>query len=224
MSEHHRLFIASTISDTYAVPMLNLLQSLQQQWKSASLPNTLRWIPPEHWHLTWAFLGDTPADKIPALQENLNQILTDQSVITTAWEQLSWWPSSSRPQILVGQLTPTPELITTAQAIQEAMNRLLPTTSEKNRKSKSFKPHITLARAKTSRNRNRRSSVPIPEQQSFKYKAPLLPAPPAEFPDWQIEGITLFRSELHSAGAVHTALYTVPFNPEPVALSALGEF
>lgn len=212
------------MSDIHAAPMLNLIQSLQQQCKSESHSNTLRWIPPEHWHLTWAFLGDTPADQIPALQENLNRILTNQRSITTAWEQLSWWPSPSRPQILVGQLTPTPELITTAQAIRDAMSQLLPTTSEKNKKSKSFKPHITLARAKTFRNRNKRSSIHMPEQQSFRLKAPLLPAPPAEFPDWQIEGITLFRSELHSAGAVHTALYTVPFNPEPVVLSALGEF
>ena len=118
----------------------------------------------------------------------------------------------------------TGEKAAQSEAIKEAMNQLLPTTSEKNKKSKSFKPHITLARAKTFRNRNKHSSLHMPEQRSVEHKAPLLPAPPLEFPDWQIEGITLFRSELHSAGAVHTALYTVPFNPEPVVLSALGEF
>ena len=213
MSEHQRLFIASTMNGDAATSMVELTRSLRQQWQNTPFSTTVRWIPVEHWHLTWAFLGDTPTEKISVIAESLNRILRQQPSMLTHWEHLSWWPSPKRAQILVGQLAPTPALLTTAQAIREISSQLFPPTSEKNKKSRSFKPHITLARIKTSHSRNMPSSShrsePKPAAQT-QQKAPFLPPIPLTFPSWQIENITLFQSQLCATGATHSALYTVP--------------
>jgi 2'-5' RNA ligase len=215
MPETLRLFIASHLTGPPDISLSNLTQSLGVQLAADPLASVLRWTPPEQRHLTWQFLGDTPREKVPLLQAALNSATTGKNALTAQWRELSWWPSKHRPQILVALLENNPALQAMAERIAQATATALhppveakpPATiaplrqSKKGENQHAFKPHITLARLK---------------DKAFRGVVPNLPEIPAEMPDWRIDTVTLFQSELHATGAIHTPILTVQLPTPPV--------
>lgn len=219
MSETLRLFIGSSLQGTPVELLEAFAQGLQKRLKNqiiepAFRTRGIRWLPASNWHLTWAFLGETSTALIPAIQQGLSETLATQSSLMLSWQQLSWWPSQNRPQVLVCQLQATPETQALAQALwqvvcqaQSALHegKPCPTQAPKSKKLKhhqSFKPHLTIARLK---GRGPTHWIPLPE----------LPPLPTGLPDWRINAITLFSSKLDSSGAIHTPLYTVTLKDNP---------
>lgn len=197
MSQTLRLFIASSIPEPNNTPLIQLANVLAPNSDTRSKHTNIRWTPPTQWHLTWHFLGNTPEAQVPALKVALSASLSSQTAVLAEWHEAAWWPSKSRPQVLVYRLQSNPLIQEISANIHQAMADFTLEPNSKTSEPKAFKPHVTLARIK-----QRRGSA-------HRHALPDLPMVPAEIPPWQIDAVTLYSSELTATGAIHHPLHTV---------------
>jgi RNA 2',3'-cyclic 3'-phosphodiesterase len=61
-----RLFVALTLPDRIVAEATAALEDIR-----LSAPDGLRWIPGRRWHITLAFLGEVPHERVPALERNV---------------------------------------------------------------------------------------------------------------------------------------------------------
>lgn len=152
----------------------------------AVAPHGLRWTRPEQWHLTLAFLGEVPDEDVPALTDALAAVVDD----TPMTLRLAGGGCFGTRVLWVGLAGDVHALRRLAANIGTAAGEAGIELEEK-----SFRPHLTLARA-------------------GREKADLRPAAEelAQIvgPVWDVEAVQLMRSRL-SAGPGGTALH------EPVA-------
>lgn len=202
MTQPLRLFIASHISKESAKPLIAVTDSLSAAAQKLPSANLIRWTLPAQWHLTWHFMGNTPQEQVPEIQQTLDTALVNQPAFSATWQELRWWPSRNRTQVLVCQFEAIPRF----QAIYEAVGQGLQSCSFAeetakgkpfNKPFKRFKPHITLARINSRIRGHQRLALPT------------LPELSAHSPPWRIDAITLYSSHLTSTGAIHTPLYSV---------------
>lgn len=113
----------------------------------ASTTPDLRWIPPQRWHLTLAFLGEVDPDHVPELSTRLDEIGTAHAPI----EGLRLASSGTFPGVLwlgIGdaeagdpRLSAESRLGGLAEAIQRAMPR-----AGVHLESRPWQPHVTIGR------------------------------------------------------------------------------
>jgi len=146
----------------------------------------IRWLPPENYHLTLAFLGDIDSARLSGLQFALEKKLEFVKAVPCTISVISPFPFS-RPKIIAGILERTAELLwlqtELANCVQSYVIGL---------KRRRFVPHITLGRLKP-------RAVKSIDLHSHNI---LLSG--------VSDAVTLFQSELTSGGAIHTALLEVP--------------
>lgn len=152
----------------------------------AVAPHGLRWTRPEQWHLTLAFLGEVPDEDVPALSAALAAAVDDAPMSL----RLAGGGCFGTRVLWVGLAGDVHALRRLAADLAAAAGATGIELEEK-----SFRPHLTLARA-------------------GREKADLRPAA-AELaqivgPVWDVEAVRLMRSRL-SAGPGGTALH------EPIA-------
>ena len=178
----YRSFIALQLSVVSRHQLAEMADHYQVQDKY----NEISWSDNENYHVTLAFLGNQTASDLQLLAEQLGftvQLDTNFSVTTT---ELSYFPYHSRPKLLAAILKLDAEL----ERLKNQVDQVLHNSGICYDKRK-FIPHITLGRV-----RGR--------------KSPRLAVPPS-YIDLKLSclGLTLFRSELHSYGAVHTPIYSI---------------
>jgi len=90
-----------------------------------------------NWHITLAFIGEFPENRVPYLIERAAQIKVEP--FRLSFDRLEFWP---RPKVAsLCAATVPPEL----QAIVDALNRVLLDLGLKP-EDRSYRPHITVAR------------------------------------------------------------------------------
>ena len=90
-----------------------------------------------NWHITLAFIGEFPENRVPYLIERAAQIKVEP--FRLSFDRLEFWP---RPKVAsLCAATVPPEL----QAIVEALNRVLLDLGLKP-EDRTYRPHITVAR------------------------------------------------------------------------------
>lgn len=155
----------------------------------AVAPPGLRWTRPEQWHLTLAFLGEVPADEVPALTAALEAVVGDAPMSL----RLAGGGCFGTRVLWVGLAGDVHALRTLAADLSGAANRCGIALEDQG-----FRPHLTLARA-------------------GREKADLRPAA-AELaqivgPPWEVSAVQLMRSRLGAGpggGAVHEPIATWP--------------
>ena len=142
----------------------------------------VRWNPEENYHLTLAFLGDFEYDLINSLKLELEQILSYYKAVPFRFSEITPFPFSGTPKIVVAMLEQSDELMNlhhnTAKCFRAfgiSLNR------------KRFTPHVTLGRLKF---RSRKSLTFQPQQ---------------IFLEGVSEKLVIFESYLTSKGAVYTS-------------------
>ena len=100
-----------------------------------------RWAPPERLHVTLRFLGDTPAERIPALEDALGRI--ESPPLDLRLDGLTAFPSRRHPRVLVARIAPNDTLVALQRQVEAAVLDLgfAP-------EGRPFQPHVTLARLK----------------------------------------------------------------------------
>lgn len=144
----------------------------------------MRWLPPENYHLTLAFLGNITPGTVSRLSVLLNS-LQQHPPVFLQFRELSSFPFSKTPKVAAALLERSSELA----ALQEKVVRVCRSAGvvlERRR----FEPHVTMGRMRRSRK-------------------PLNLPPISILLSGKAEVVVLYESELTRHGAVYTPLSEV---------------
>lgn len=103
----------------------------------------LRWVDPELWHVTLAFLGDVPDAVLPDLRVRLARAAARYRPLDLSFTGAGAFPSPDRGRVFWVGLTAGPSLTRLAGEVAAGALRA---GAQVDRKP--FHPHLTLARAR----------------------------------------------------------------------------
>jgi 2'-5' RNA ligase len=133
-----RTFIAIELDQAVKSELLHLQARLRDQLS----PRSVRWVQPEGIHLTLKFLGDTPLDRVEAVQAALALAAAEVEPFAFTVGGLGCFPNSRQPRVVwVGLQEPTGALLRLHKAVEAHVAPLgFPT------EKRPFSPHLTLGR------------------------------------------------------------------------------
>jgi 2'-5' RNA ligase len=184
-----RLFVAVDLPEE----VREALRDLQADLRARNLGD-LRWARPEGIHLTLKFLGDTPAERVPAIRQALKAPAAAAPPLRLALGDVGT-VGNRRPRVVwqdvVGDVGPLKELREAVEALFVGMG-FPPEERE-------YSPHLTLARV----------PQPPPHGTDERIQAALAAVTPprAEF---EVTEFVLMRSILDRTGAVYQRLAAFP--------------
>ena len=191
-----RLFVAIELPGAWREYLAARAQQLERL-----APGYARWVAPELMHLTLVFLGEQPADRLPAIEEAAASAASSGRAFTLALGRLGQF-GGAVPRVLWME----------AAASGGHLDRLHAALSERLTErgilydAKPLVAHLTLGRA-------RRDATPAVGRGLAQRLATLtLPTPPAPF---RVEAISLMRSELSARGPRYTLVGAYPLGAEP---------
>ncbi len=115
---------------------------------SAELPEelSLRWVPPENWHITLVFLGEVAERSLGKLVDTVAPVAGACPEIALRLESLQWFPSPLKARMLTLGVEAAPELMALQAEVAAALRR-----EGFHSERRAYRPHLTLARLKASR-------------------------------------------------------------------------
>jgi 2'-5' RNA ligase len=185
IDEGWRCFVGVPIGQPLDRDLRGALGALQGA--ASADADELRWIEPQEWHLTLAFMGPIAESEIPRLIEALNDVASNHAPFAIATGGLGAFPSRREVRILwYGLADRSRRLAELAIAVRIAVR--CETASP-------FRAHLTLARARGDR------GVTLP---AATWKVPM----PAG--SLAVEQLVLYRSHLGAGPAQYEILAAVP--------------
>lgn len=95
MPELWRLFVAVPLPDTLRADLAEQVAALH-----ADAPDGIRWVDPESWHLTLAFLGDMDPARVPALTAALREAVAPIPAFTASIRGIGAFPRPSSARVI----------------------------------------------------------------------------------------------------------------------------
>jgi len=130
-----RLFVAIDVPHAVRDELADELASVRPSVKGA------RWVPPENWHVTLAFLGRTWPRLVTWVQERLGACTEAAAPVATRLDGVGAFPSWRRARVVwTGLEDPDDALAAIAGSVRDALAREFPP------EARAFTPHLTLAR------------------------------------------------------------------------------
>lgn len=157
----------------------------------------IRWVPAENVHLTLKFLGDVSESNLEVIKDVLRTVVTNHEKFEISVGGLGAFPKARTPRVIWIGIEAPPELASIQRNLESETARL-----GYARERRSFSPHLTLARV--SRNASSRDVYQVAEVLN-SFRVGFLGVA-------RVEAVHLYRSDLHSGGAVYTNLYSVQLN------------
>ncbi len=102
----------------------------------------VRWVDPDHFHVTLKFLGEVTEDRLSAVQDALDRVAATTGRLDLAVEGFGAFPTIRRPRVIWVGIEPSPALRCLKQDVEWA---LMDCGFE--RETRAFHPHLTLGRA-----------------------------------------------------------------------------
>lgn len=161
----------------------------------------LRWVGPEQLHLTLAFLGDVPADRLDGLGEAISGSVASLEPFALTVAGLGAFPKPGRARVLWAGLIgdDMPRLDALHRAVADAARRAgCPPADDR------FSPHLTLARSRGDRGRRGPSGVDLSTLIDAHRTWTAGPLP--------VDAVVCYRSDLTPEGPRYTALRTAPLS------------
>ena len=186
-ADHIRAFIALPLEPVLAAE----IKKVQQRLNSPG--GAVRWISPEHLHLTLRFLGNVATDRLDDLTLALRRTCARTVPFQLALEGAGCFPSTKSPRVvwigIRGDLEPLRKL--QEQIAQETKN------FGDHGDERAFQPHFTIGRVKASGLEGRKAG------QTIEF------ATVPKLGDWTVHHVLLVQSELSPDGARYTTLAAV---------------
>ena len=191
-----RAFIAVAIGED----VRQALAGAQARLKSSRAH--VGWVAPDHIHLTLAFLGETPASRLPELRAGLDTIATETLPFGFAVQDLGSF-GGNRPRVVwAGVVLEDAAPLSALQGRVVAMLKTMGLPTE----DREFHAHLTLGRTRSSRG----SEELVRYLAEFKGRA---------FGRVDVSQILLMRSQLRPEGPVYSVLHSAALRgqagPEP---------
>ena len=182
-----RCFIAIEIPETIRKSVGDIVENLK---KSGS---DVKWIAPENIHITIQFLGETEESLIASIKESLEKILAPHHPFCIKIADAGCFPDGRRPRIIWVGMEDSQNLIHLYKDIANEMTRF-----GYQKEDRAFTPHITIGRVKS----QRKMGELLKRLDEFKGIC---------FADFEVQKITLMKSELKPSGAKYYSLAEIPF-------------
>jgi len=149
--------------------------------------SSLRWVKPEHAHLTLVFIGNVEDARVPAVVEAAGREI-EAPAFDVVFQGAGVFPPRGAPRVLwIGVDAGARELIALQQTVASRVSSLgLPL------EDRAFHPHLTLARWRESRPADRGRALDA--------------APRAIVARARVDGATLYQSRLSPSGPSYIAL------------------
>src|SRR5690606_30724510 len=156
----------------------------------------VRWVRPEGIHVTLKFLGDVPRGSIADIQAALDEAVRGHSPFGLTAFGLGAFPNTRRPRVVwVGVEGAVRRLKALRRSVEETISPLGYPAEDRP-----FEPHLTLGRVERRASRGELDLIgDLVERSEI-----------GELASWQVEAVSLMRSELKPGGAVYTEVYRAP--------------
>lgn len=172
------------------VPPLAPLGRLQEQLRHSGAD--LKLVEGNHTHVTLKFLGDTPASFVDKVEHGIKNAVKGVQPFEMTVRGAGAFPSAQDPRVVWAGLEHAEPLAAMARKLEEEMYKLaFP------RERRDFTPHITLARVRSPRGRERLAAV-------------LAEHAGEEFGRVRVDRVHLVRSDLAREGPHYTNVRSVP--------------
>ena len=168
-----RLFVGIPLANNLCDELAQVVAELRHGAKD------LRWSPPEGWHITLQFLGNTSAETLECLKTQLDKVHSAAVPV-----RLGKLGSFERVGVVYVDVEPTPELQALQQRVKAATANCGLAAEERP-----FHPHITLARA---RGRGQLRGLPAPPSRHDN---------PSQFSPYEATEFLLYESFTDPSGA-----------------------
>lgn len=201
-----RLFIA------IAVPpdVRQEIERAQNQLRRCSSPGAIRWTKSEQFHVTLKFLGDVPAEQLPALEESVSAMCAGFPALQLAAGGIGFFPGRHKPRVIwAGAADDAGRLAELHRQIDEAARPYAPAD-----KPGKFTGHVTLGRLKPGRR--------VVLDKLIERAGVLRDR---QFGGWPAGEVEIVRCDLTSTGALHTPVascrlaggrnFSCPLKPGP---------
>jgi RNA 2',3'-cyclic 3'-phosphodiesterase len=187
-----RAFIAIAVEPALAAAVKNVQQRLNAP------RGVVRWINPDHLHLTLQFLGNVAAGQLDDLAAALRRACAQTAPFHLALAGAGCFPSTKNPRVvwigIQGDLEPLRKL-------QEQIAQETKTFGDHaDGDERAFQPHLTIGRVKAAGLEGRKASQAIE----------FVTVP--KLGDWTVHQVLLVRSDLSPDGARYTTLAAVALN------------
>ena len=201
MADTLRLFIAIELPDR----AIRALETVQDRLRQTDFDHAIRWSSGDSFHLTLKFFGEAPAERLSTIRGVLADAI-DVSKIPSfglTIEGLGGFPDIFAPRtVWAGVHGDSEQLRALQKAVESSIAPLgFPT------ESRPFSPHLTLGRAY--------QNVPRAKLSAFGRKLAALDL--GEITRWQVEAVSLMKSDLRPSGAVYTELAVCRLSSEKEA-------
>jgi 2'-5' RNA ligase len=187
-----RLFIAVDLSEDARAAI-----AAEQKRMAAALggaQSTLKWVSPDHAHLTLVFLGNVDADRAPSVVEAVGRDV-DLAPFDTVLGGVGVFPPRGAPRVLwIG----IPEGAAQLMRLQQELAARIAAVGVAP-EDRPFHPHLTLGRWRE----------PRPSDRTRAIRA----ARSGTIAEVRVESATLYESKLSPSGASYTALTRANLTP-----------
>ncbi|HVG25877.1 MAG TPA: RNA 2',3'-cyclic phosphodiesterase [Thermoanaerobaculia bacterium] len=177
-----RLFIAATFPEEVLRDLNDRVTRLRPRLPAAS------WVRPESQHLTFAFLGEQPESAVETLASRLAPAIGAVARFEARLHASGFFPNPRRARVGWVGLEPERAFGAVATAVRDGVQ-----ASGVTFDAAEFKAHLTVMRIKD----------PWPPASIELFTQSLRGYTSEPF---AVQDVTLFSSELHPKGAIHTAL------------------
>lgn len=184
-----RCFVAIELPDAIRAA----LGKVQEGLRAGSPHADVRWVDPVGMHLTLAFLGAVPDERVPAVRDALAAAVGSHAPIDLVCAGLGVFPGPGRPRAFwAGVAGGVADLGRLARSVATTLDTLgFP------REARPFTGHVTLGRVRSAR------GVP-------RLVKALAEAGVPELGSWTATDVVLFQSHLRSTGARYESVARLP--------------
>lgn len=187
-----RLFIAAELGASITRGAERLIGRLKEHAPEA------KWVKPENAHLTLAFLGEAPEERVPQIRAVLSEVASRHPPLDLAAEGGGAFGAPLRPRVLWVGIGGQVAALSAVQADLQQALRPLGFEPEERR----FHAHLTLARSRDPRGDPGLAGCVEPLTKVAVGEA-------------RVAQLVLFQSQLTPAGPRYTPLFSAPLSQAP---------
>jgi RNA 2',3'-cyclic 3'-phosphodiesterase len=185
--EFKRLFVGIGFTDSFSKSVETWTKKIRKTADQKEI--YLRWTPPDNYHVTLVFLGDTPINDIPRIQETIEQVAKQHSRFQLKIRDISGFPTVQQARVLyLG--------VQRSQAILDLQTDLESALLPQDRAEHDYSPHLTIARL-----RNPKSCRDL-----------LSPFAHIDLGKQEVGSVGLFQSKLANGFPIYDKLFQVDLN------------
>ena len=194
--ERPRLFVAIGLPERWREALSGSQERLRRRLEADGRDLHVRFVRPEGVHLTLKFLGETAADRLPAIESALSEAVPEAPNIHLELSELGSFNDGRAPRVVwAGVAGDTRALSLLVDRIETRL-----TAAGFPRERRRFRPHLTLARLPETLTAAQREYVAqASSEDSLAGTGPFL-----------VEQVSLMRSWLRPGGARYECLARFP--------------